>query len=281
MEVILLPFEFEMKPFLNETIPSYWFIFRENLLLVELLDDSACIPFNSNLSEFNMSLELKQPIYFGTFDNIPCYFFEASNDLEIPKKMSFQSIRNLYGLLNEDLLWVAGRAFQLLVWDKNSQYCGRCGTPTEIMFDERAKKCPECSLLVFPRISPAIIVGIIDQKKKRILLANGRRFPARFYSVLAGFVEPGETLEECVRREIKEEIGIEVENIRYFSSQSWPFPDSLMIGFLADYSSGEINIDQTEIRNADWFTPENLPLIPGKISIARKIIDWFVNNNKT
>ncbi len=118
-------------------------------------------------------------------------------------------------------------------------------------------------------------------KNNQILLANGTRFPSSLYSVLAGFVEPGETLEECVRREIKEEIGIEVENIRYFSSQSWPFPDSLMIGFLADYSSGEINIDQTEIRNADWFTAENLPLIPGKISIARKIIDWFVNNNKT
>ncbi len=273
-----MPFKFELKLLLNESIPSYWFIFRENLLLVEILDDSASIPFNSNLSEFNMSLELKQPIYFGTFENIPCHFFEASNDFEIPKKMSFQSIRNLYGLLNEDLLWIAGRAIQLLVWDKNSQYCGRCGTPTEIEFDERAKICPECSLLVFPRISPAIIVGIIDQKKKKILLANGTRFPASFYSVLAGFVEPGETLEECVRREIAEEVGIEVKNIRYFGSQSWPFPDSLMIGFLADYANGQITINPIEINDANWFTADDLPQIPGEISIARKIIDWFVQN---
>ncbi|MHA2156768.1 MAG: NAD(+) diphosphatase [Candidatus Hodarchaeales archaeon] len=267
-----------MKPFLNETIPSYWFIFRENLLLVEFADDSASIPFYSNLSKLNMSLELNQPIYFGAFETIPCYYFEASNDLEIPKKMSFQSIRKLFGLLNEELLWVAGRAFQLLVWDKNSQYCGRCGNPTELKFDERAKICPECSLLVFPRISPAIIVGIIDQQKKKILLANGTRFPASFYSVLAGFVEPGETLEECVRREVLEEVGIEVNNIRYFGSQSWPFPDSLMIGFLADYATGQIVINPIEINDANWFTADNLPQVPGEISIARKIIDWFVQN---
>ncbi|MHA1946941.1 MAG: NAD(+) diphosphatase [Candidatus Hodarchaeales archaeon] len=273
-----MAFKIEFKQFIDESIPSYWFIFRDNLLLVELLDDSALIPFTSDLTDFKLSLQAQTPLYFGSFENIPCYFIEISNDFEFSEKMSFQDIRSLYGRLNEDLLWVAGRAFQLMIWDKNSQYCGQCGTPTEIKFDERAKKCPACSLLSFPRISPAIIVGIIDQKQKRILLANGTRFPSNFYSVIAGFVEPGETLEECIRREIFEEVGIEIENIRYFNSQSWPFPDSLMIGFLADYAKGQISIDKSEINDAQWFSADNLPRIPGKISIARKIIDWFVEN---
>ncbi|MHA2345457.1 MAG: NAD(+) diphosphatase [Candidatus Hodarchaeales archaeon] len=273
-----MTFKFEMKPQTTENLPSYWFIFRENLLLVELLDDSASIPFTSDLAELNLSLKLKQFIYFGSLEKIPCYFIEVSNDLEIPEKLSFQNIRSLYGLLKEELLWVAGRANQLMNWDKNSRYCGRCGTLTDIEYDERAKKCPKCSLLVFPRISPAIIIGVIDQLNKKILLANGTRFPSSFYSVLAGFVEPGETLEECARREVREEVGVEIKNIRYFNSQFWPFPDSLMIGFLADYAKGNIKIDTTEINDAGWFASNNLPRIPGKISIARKIIDWFVEN---
>jgi NAD+ diphosphatase len=271
-------FKLEFKQFNDDNIPSYWFIFRDNLLLVELLDESALIPFTSDVEELNLSLQSKKPLCFGSFEDNPCYFIEISDDTEFPKKLSFENIRSLYGLMNEELLWVAGRAFQLMIWDINSQYCGQCGTPTEIKFDERAKKCPACSLLVFPRISPAVIVGIINQKQKKILLANGTRFPNNFYSVIAGFVEPGETLEECIRREIFEEVGIEIRNIRYFNSQSWPFPDSLMIGFLADHAKGQILIDESEINDAQWFSADNLPRIPGKISIARKIIDWFVEN---
>ena len=113
-------------------------------------------------------------------------------------------------------------------------------------------------------------------KENKILLARAGRFKNRkMYSVLAGFVDPGETLEECVKREIKEEVNIEEKNIRYFGSQTWPFPDSLMIGFIADYKSGELSIDGDEIIDAGWFSPDNLPGIPGKLSIARELIDWF------
>jgi len=126
----------------------------------------------------------------------------------------------------------------------------------------------------FPRISPAIIVAVL--KGKEILLARAHRFPPRLYSVIAGFVEPGETLEECVRREVKEEVGIEVENICYFGSQSWPFPNSLMVAFTADYANGKITIDETETIDAGWFTAHNLPPIPDKVSISRRLIDWFV-----
>ena len=142
--------------------------------------------------------------------------------------------------------------------------------------DERAKICLKCGLINYPRISPAIIVAVV--KKNQILLARSERFPTGFYSVLAGFVEPGETFEDCVKREVKEEVGLDVKNIRYFGSQPWPFPDSLMVGFTADYDGGKILIDKTEIKDAGWFTAHDLPQIPGKISIARRLIDWFVQN---
>jgi len=139
------------------------------------------------------------------------------------------------------------------------------------------RECPACGLMVFPRISPAVIVLV--EKEGRVLLARGERFTEPFYSVLAGFVEPGETLEDAVHREIEEEVGIKVRNVRYFASQPWPFPDSLMIGFTAEYASGEIAIDKTEIVDARWFDPAHLPTIPGKVSIARRLIDWFVEKS--
>jgi len=271
-----MTFKYEMQPEFDNDNDPIMFIFQDGKILVKILNKSASIPILTELNELNFDLNDTEKRYFGLYEDNPCYYLEIPLSVEPSENMSFLNLRRLYGLLKDEILWIAGRAFQILNWDKNSRYCGSCGNQTVFKSDEKGKICPECSLLVFPRISPAIIVGVL--KDNQILLAHGTRFPTELYSVIAGFVEPGETLEECIKREIKEEIGIEVENIRYFSSQSWPFPDSLMIGFLADYSGGEITIDQTEIRNADWFTAENLPLIPGKISIARKIIDWFVAN---
>ncbi len=171
---------------------------------------------------------------------------------------------------------IAGRANQLLYWHQTHQYCGRCGHVTQDKTDERAKRCPQCKQINYPRLSPAVIVAIL--KDNQILLARNRRFKLPFYSVLAGFVEPGESLEECVKREIKEEVGITVKNIRYFGSQPWPFPDSLMIAFVAEYAAGEIVVDRLEIMDAGWFSKENLPNIPPSISIARQLIDWFVRS---
>jgi NAD+ diphosphatase len=139
---------------------------------------------------------------------------------------------------------------------------------------DRVKECAACGNKNFPRISPAVMVLV--QRSGELLLARGPNFPAGFFSLVAGFVEPGETLETCVHREIKEEIGITVTNIRYFGSQPWPFPDSLMISFIADYAGGEIQVDGQEIIEAAWYRPDDLPQIPGVVSLAGKMILWFI-----
>ena len=165
---------------------------------------------------------------------------------------------------------------QIVNWDQTHQYCGRCGCKTEDLPGERAKKCPACGFTSFPRISPATITAVL--KGKSILLTHNRNFRGNIYSLIAGFVEPGETLEECVQREILEETSIQVKNIRYFASQPWPFPNSLMIGFTAEYEGGEVSVDGKELSDAAWFDVQKLPELPGKISIARKIIDWYIQN---
>jgi NAD+ diphosphatase len=175
------------------------------------------------------------------------------------------------------LFWIGGRGFQLINWDRTTRFCGRCGSPTQSSDSERAKVCQNCGLRNYPRISPAVIVAVT--RERRILLARAFRFPMKIYSVIAGFVEPGETLEQCIRREIKEEVNIEVRNIRYFGSQPWPFPNSLMIAFTAEYAGGELRIDNEEIMDAGWFEAHELPNIPDKVSIARRLIDSFIRTH--
>ncbi len=169
---------------------------------------------------------------------------------------------------------MAGRAKQIVEWDRTHRFCGRCGTETGSGPSELAKECPRCEMLFFPRLSPAAIVLV--RRGEGVLLARSPGFPPGMYSVLAGFVEPGESIEETIEREIREEVGIEVGNVRYFGSQPWPFPHSLMIGFTADYAGGELRTDPTEIEDADWCPADDLPDLPPKVSIARAMIDRFV-----
>jgi NAD+ diphosphatase len=215
--------------------------------------------------------------YLGSLDGRPCYAGEMVAKIPSPTTLVLKGIRSLFEHLEAPLIGVAGLANQLIFWERNHRFCGNCGLETEDKKDERAKVCPGCGQINYPRLSPAVIVAVV--REDRLLLAHSRRFPGKFYSVLAGFVEPGETLEECVRREVGEEVGIEVKNIRYFGSQPWPFPDSLMIAFTAEYSKGEIIADPAEIAEAGWFSADNLPLVPPKISIARQLIDWFTENS--
>lgn len=189
--------------------------------------------------------------------------------------MEFLNLFDMFPMIHSDMLHIAFYAIQIVAWDRDFQFCGRCGSKTTNMVNEQAKICRTCNLISYPRQSPAIIVAITRGDK--ILLARSERFRhSDMYSVLAGFVDPGETFEECIRREVREEVGIEVKNIQYFGSQPWPFPDSLMVGFTAEYKNGEISIDNDELTEAGWFSVSELPKIPGKISIARQLIDWFI-----
>ena len=171
---------------------------------------------------------------------------------------------------------LAGRALQLVEWERTHRYCGRCGTLTEPAGGERARRCPHCGLSAFPRLAPAVIT-LVERADGRALLARNVNFPGGMFSCVAGFVEPGETLDEAVRREVTEEVGVELGEVRYWGSQPWPFPHSLMIGFTAEWASGEITCQEGEIAEARWFAPGELPAIPSEISIARRLIDdWLL-----
>jgi NAD+ diphosphatase len=179
-----------------------------------------------------------------------------------------------FGRAGEVEWMVAGRAVQIVEWARTHRFCGRCGTATESQTGDRSMKCPVCGLLAFPRLAPAMITLVT--RDDEVLLARGVNFRSPLYSCLAGFVEPGESLEGAVVREVREEVGVEVGNVRYWGSQPWPFPHSLMVGFTAEWASGEIDIDQTEIVDAQWFKREAMPPIPPAISIARKLIDAWL-----
>ncbi|MDQ1353508.1 MAG: diphosphatase [Acidobacteriota bacterium] len=265
----------ELKEPGNNSGNSYWFIFQGEKLLVEITKDDRCdIPLLDNPSELNLTTTGKQ--YLGRYNNCRCYSAEVTGNMNPPQNMEFCTLRQLFYRMDNDLFWAAGYASQIVLFEQTHQYCGRCGSKTEAAENERAKICPECRLINYPRVSPSMIVAVI--KEDKILLARSPRFKGSFYSVLAGFVESGETLEECVIREVKEETNIDLKNIRYFGSQPWPFPHSLMVGFIADYAGGELSIDKNEIVDAGWFSVDNLPGLPGKISIARRLIDWFIEN---
>jgi NAD+ diphosphatase len=253
---------------------SYWFVFYLDRLLVKVDDGKVSIPFGATLTELGITPVRRQ--YLGTLNGNSCYSVEASSDAAESKDMIFRDLRSLYVELGEDIFLLAGKALQIVNWDKTHQYCGSCGSETYTMENERAKKCPKCGFMSFPVLSPAVITAII--KDNKILLAHNRSFRGNMYSLIAGFVEPGETLEECVKREVMEEVGLNIKNIKYIGSQPWPFPNSLMIGFTAEYESGEIAVDGEEISDARWFDVNNLPELPSEISIARKIINWYIEN---
>lgn len=260
----------------NEYATAYWFLFKGNKILILKDKLQFTLP---EINLYKLSKKFVRGRYLDLVEGRSCYVAELTTDTVAPEGMLFYDLRQLIGKIPDDLFFLAGKAYQILHWDRTHQYCSQCGAQTENKIDERAKFCPSCGLVNYPRISPAIIVAIT--RGREILLAKGCSFQGDFYSVLAGFVEPGETFEECVQREVEEEVSLKVKNIKYFSSQPWPFPDSLMVGFTAEYASGDIVTDKKEILDAGWFTADKLPVIPSKGSIiARQLIDWFVQTDK-
>lgn len=251
---------------------TWIFAFRKQDLLMQVGDHGLQVPQGLDLGVCGLDVLRRQPL--PALDGSDCIAVELSAATEAPTGMVFSGLRALYGHIAPSHYRMAGRAVQIVEWDRSHQFCGACGARTEDKADEGAKRCAHCGRLYFPRISPAVIVRIRDGN--RLLLGRSHGFAPGVYSTLAGFVEPGETLEEAVVREVAEEVGVQITNLRYFGSQPWPFPHSLMVGFTADYAGGAIKLQESEIEDARWFTVDNLPLLPPPLSIARQLIDDFV-----
>ena len=273
MTLEILPSTVASPSFSPET---YWFIFDENKVLVHISETQAVsFPRQTDLQTFDY--EVIMTLYLGKIGENDAYGAVVKEGvLPMPEHWEWRDLRSLMPTIDSDWFWIAGKAFQFVNWYKTHQFCGQCGSQMKLKTEEKAMRCSNCDLSFYPRVSPAVIVAI--RKNDQILLAHALRFPQKFYSTLAGFVEAGESLEECLRREVREEVGIEIKNIEYFGSQPWAFPHSLMIGFKAEYESGEIKVDQTEIDHADWFKADNLPVRPSRFSIASQMIDDFVKN---
>jgi NAD+ diphosphatase len=227
----------------------------------------------------DIGLEPVRTQYLGRLDELHCFSAELPGDAPIPEGFRFADLRSLLGHFDDWLHALAGRAVQIVEWERSHQFCGECGAPTEHLSGERARRCPGCQRVFYPRLAPSMIVAV--ERGDEILLGRSPHFPPGIYSVLAGFVEPGESLEESVAREVREEAGIEVKDVRYFSSQPWPFPNSLMIGFTAQYAGGEVQPDGVEVEDAAFFRWDELPrTFPGNVSISQWLIQDFVERRR-
>lgn len=257
--------------FLAGGIPSdrdgLYFVCHGNDLRQSFGDDGNWRPVTK---EEVSHLEDARSHFMGHLGNQPCYAVEAPEKGE----HEFANLRMNLGRINNTLFNLAGRSLQLCDWFRTHRYCGKCGSPTTENEGDRSMVCERCRINFYPRLSPSIIVLV--HREDEVLLARNHMFPEGLFSTLAGFVEPGESIEETVRREVQEEVGVRVGNLRYRGSQPWPFPNSLMLGFHAEYESGAIVCQQDEIAEAKWFGCAELPNIPGKFAISRWLIDAYL-----
>lgn len=260
---------------------KYWFVMISGCVLLKKEGERYSVPLQE---------EPPAPVHEWTYvQELPelngheCRAFSVSSPPEAVRKGELESVnlRSSFNYLPREFYDMAGKGAELLYWDSNTKYCGVCGAPMKPA-TAISKKCTHCGKEVWPQVSPAIIVRIRrndtpdNPANEKILLVHARNFRSDYFGLVAGFVETGETLEECVEREVREETGLKIKNIRYFGSQPWPYPCGIMIGFTADYESGEVRIQQEELSKSGWFGRDNMPAIPGKMSIARRLIDdWL------
>jgi NAD+ diphosphatase len=218
----------------------------------------------------------EQVVKIGSYKDLPCFLIDMGNEQIEQQHLSAMGLRALLNECSDQFFGIAARAWQVALFMRTHRFCGQCGSSMQQIDWEMAVQCSRCQHRCYPRISPCIIVAIRHQRK--ILLAQGKAQQSRnMYSILAGFVESGETLEQAVHREVMEEVGVKIKNLRYISSQPWPFPHALMMGYLADYDSGDIKVDGKEILRAGWFDINGLPNIPPKLSIAGQLIEQTIN----
>lgn len=255
--------------------PTLAFAFRDRELLVTR---DAAIPSVDIVEQQRIEIVRRQ--YLGSFGPSACFSMELDTNTEAPTGMQFQSLRQLFGPLDDALYRLAGTAIQIVDWERTHLFCGRCGGRTTRSTTERSRRCEECDHLQFPRLAPAVIVAV--ERGDEILLGRSPHFPPGIFSVLAGFVEPGESAEDAVIREVEEEVGVRIGDVRYFGSQPWPFPNSLMLGYRSRHESGEIQVDGVEIEDAGWFRHDALPpTFSSGISISHWLIRDFVERHRT
>ena len=246
----------------------YWFIFFNNQLLLQKKGETYTIPYS-----INPPVPVKNVLEVSLLEDMPACTASVDTPLEETAEYLPMGLRASYDYLDPILHKIAGKAYELIYWDQHSRFCPSCGTKT-VMQTTISKQCPNCKYEIYPVVSPAILVLI--RKGDAILLVHARNFRGSFYGLVAGFLETGETLEECVAREVKEETGLDVKNITYFGNQPWPYPSGLMVGFIADYAGGEIKLQEEELSSGDFYTRDNLPELPRKLSLALKMIDWWL-----
>ena len=259
------------KPGEDPILFCFW---RRELLVME--DQS--LPSESTINSHGIDALRTQ--YLGQLGEQHCFSAELADDFKPPEGLVTRDLRMLFGSLDELIHTLAGRAVQIKEWDRTHQYCGACGQPTELSTTDRSRKCPDCEIPMYPRLAPAMIVVV--ERGDEILLGRSNNFPPGIFSVLAGFVEPGESAEEAVIREVFEETRIVVHNVRYFGSQAWPFPNSLMLGFTAEYLSGEVDTSHDpEMETAGFFDVNDLPhTFPGNISISQWLLNDFIDRRQ-
>jgi NAD+ diphosphatase len=248
---------------------AWWFVFRGNALLVHRDETEVKLPFTAQPRD--LGVEPLRTQYLGMLHGRHCFSAECDEAADPVDHLRWAGLRSLFGIIDDATFLLAGRAVQIMDWDRSHQFCGRCGTSTERKAGERSRVCPACGQTHYPRLAPVAMALV--RRGPELLLARSPHFPPGMFSALAGFVEPGESIEECLVREVREEVGVEVDNLRYFASQPWPFPHSLMIAFHCDYVSGAIVPQEGEIEAADWFSRDRLPVLPHRLSIARRLIE--------
>ncbi|MGH7331506.1 MAG: NAD(+) diphosphatase [Candidatus Rokuibacteriota bacterium] len=255
---------------------GHWLIVQDQNILVVDADDGFRLPTGERPVELS---EANPPLWLGTYGDTPCWVAQLARDAGVPPGLHRETLVPMRGTrLPDDLLSLGGMAMQALWWESTSGHCPRCGERTERIENEWGKRCPHCQYEHYPHLHPAVIVLVRDGS--RCLLARKREWAPDRYALVAGFVDNGECLEGAVEREVKEEVGVDVNDIRYVGSQNWPFPSQLMVGFVAQYAGGEVKIDEEELEDARWFPCGQLPTGPSRHSIAGYIIANYAASNQ-
>jgi NAD+ diphosphatase len=261
----------------ENTDSAVYCVFHGGDLVMDMKSPEPCLLPRDQV-RFLAPLPVRQH-FLGYWHGKPCYARELDGNTELDSpSLQKGNLYHILGRVPDALFALVGRAQQVLHWERDNQFCGRCGQTMASHAMERAMACEPCGSMIYPRISPCIIVLV--HRGPEMLLARNANFPVEMFSTLAGFIEAGETAEECLVREVKEEVGVDVDNVHYFNSQSWPFPNQLMLGFFAEYTGGDIVCEEEEIAEAHWFSPDKLPTIPPVHSISGQLIRHHIELNK-